>query len=71
MTEAISLIKSPMKSLTIWGIIVSWMGMKLQASLTPYAVSPEVIKGLTDILTEGGILMAVIGRAIATKKLQI
>jgi hypothetical protein len=71
MSEEISVTKTPIKSMTLWGIIVAWLGIKLQASLAPYAISPEAIKGITDILTEGGMLMAVIGRAIATKKLQV
>jgi len=70
MTEQLSLIKSPMKSMTLWGVIIAWIGVKLQVALAPYSIPPETVKSITDLLTEGGMLMAVIGRAIATKRIQ-
>lgn len=62
-------VKSPMKSTTLWGICIAWIGVKLQQVLAPYGVPVEVIHGLTDMLTESGLILAVIGRTVASKKL--
>ena len=64
-------IKSPIKSTTIWGILVSWLGMKLTVILAAYGVPPDAVKAFTDLLMEGGLALAVIGRTVASKKLEV
>lgn len=63
--------KSPLASTTIWGIVISWLGMKATTVLTAYGVEPALVKSFTDLLMEGGLALAAIGRAVATKKLEV
>jgi hypothetical protein len=61
--------KSPVRSMTLWGIIVSWVGIKLQGALSGYEIPKETIDAFTDLLMEGGLMVAAIGRVIASKRL--
>ena len=64
-------VKSPLASTTLWGLVISWIGLKLNVVLATYNISPDQIKAFTDLLMEGGLAMAAIGRAMASKKLGV
>ena len=69
MSEAIEP-KSPIKSVTLWGLFVAWLGVKMQVALTGYEIPTEMIDALSGSLTELGLIAAAIGRVVATKVLR-
>jgi len=61
-------VKPIWKSKTITGIIIVWLGLKLKG--LGLDIPDDVLKNITDLLVEGGSILAVLGRVVAQQKLQ-
>jgi len=61
-------VKPIWKSKTIIGIIVVWLGLKLKG--LGLDIPDDVLKNITDLLVEGGSILAVLGRVVAQQKLK-
>ena len=61
-------VKPIWKSKTITGIIIVWLGLKLKG--LGLDIPDEVLKNITDLLIEGGSILAVLGRVVAQQKLK-
>lgn len=55
-------------SKTLVGVIVAWLGTKLKVA--GLDIPDETLKAITDIMIEGGILLAGLGRLVASQKLK-
>ena len=60
--------KAIWKSKTIIGIVVVWLGLKLKG--IGLDIPDEVLENITDLLVEGGSILAVLGRVVAQQKLK-
>lgn len=60
--------KALWKSKTIVGIMVVWLGMKLRG--LGLDIPDDILKNITDLLIEGGSILAVLGRVVAQQKLK-
>jgi hypothetical protein len=60
--------KAIWKSKTIIGIMVVWLGLKLKG--LGLDIPDEVLQNVTDLLIEGGSILAVLGRVVAQQKLK-
>ena len=61
-------VKPIWKSKTITGIIIVWLGLKLKG--LGLDIPDDVLENITDLLVEGGSILAVLGRVVAQQKLQ-
>ena len=61
-------VKPIWKSKTITGIIIVWLGLKLKG--LGLDIPDDVLKNITDLLVEGGSILAVLGRVVAQQKLK-
>ena len=60
--------KAIWQSKTIIGIVVVFVGLKLKG--LGLDIPDEVLKNITDLLIEGGSILAVLGRVVAQQKLK-
>lgn len=60
--------KAIWKSKTIIGIIIVWLGFKAKG--LGLDIPDDILKNITDLLIEGGSILAVLGRVAAQQKLK-
>lgn len=60
--------KAIWKSKTLIGIVVVYLGLKLKGM--GLDIPDDLLKNLTDLLVEGGSILAVLGRVVAQQKLK-
>ena len=60
--------KALWKSKTIVGIMVVWLGLKLKG--LGLDIPDDILRNVTDLLIEGGSILAVLGRVVAQQKLK-
>lgn len=64
--------KSIVQSKTMWGIFAAWFALKVKTLLAMWGIDvpDEFVTEFTNLLIEGGLFLAAIGRLVAEEKLR-